>query len=81
MCAQEIQGTFFELTPPKISFKQWQIRNRLYCKGANQLGDTELLAHIVCDQNLAKGLMRHFNSLLTYTVKKALMLSRSMVSF
>ncbi len=65
MCAQEIQGTFFDLTPQKVPFKQWQIRegNRLYCNGVNQLGDTELLAHVVRDQHIAEELMRHFSSL------------------
>ncbi len=65
MSAQEIQGTFFDLTPQKVPFKQWQIRegNRLYCNGVNQLGDTELLAHVVRDQHIAEELMRHFSSL------------------
>ncbi len=65
MSIKGIQTTFFELTPSKIPFKKWQIRegNRLYCKGANQLGDTELLAHIVRDQDIAESLMRHLGSL------------------
>ena len=65
MFAQEIQGTFFDVTPPKIPFKKWQIRegNRLYSKGANQLSDTELLAHIVRDQDIAESLMRNFGSI------------------
>jgi DNA repair protein RadC len=65
MFAQEIQGTFFDLTPEKIPFKKWQIRegNRLYSKGANQLSDTELLAHIVRDQDIAESLMRNLGSL------------------
>jgi DNA repair protein RadC len=62
---EAIQATFFDLTPEKIPFKQWQIRegNRLYSKGANQLSDTELLAHIVRDQDIAESLMRAFGSL------------------
>ena len=65
MFSEGIQGTFFDITPSQVPFKRWQIRegNRLYCKGANQLGDTELLAHIVRDQNTAESLMQHLGSL------------------
>jgi len=59
------QATFFGIAPPKVSFKEWKVRegNRLYSVGAKQLGDTELLTHLVRDQNIAEALMRHFGSL------------------
>jgi DNA repair protein RadC len=59
------QATLFEIAPPKVSFKEWKVRegNRLYSVGAKQLSDTELLAHLVRDQNIAEALMRHFSSL------------------
>jgi len=59
------QATFFEISPPKVSFKEWKVRegNRLYSVGAKQLSDTELLAHLVRDQNIAEELMRHFGSI------------------
>jgi len=65
MFTSEKQVTLFEVTPLKLPFKKWQIRegNRLYSKGATHLSDTELLAHIVRDQNIAEELMRHFGSI------------------
>lgn len=65
MLTEERQVTLFEITPLKLPFKKWQLRegNRLYSKGAKQLGDTELLTHLVRDQNIAEALMRHFGSL------------------
>ena len=50
---------------PKLSFKQWKLREgeRLYNKGAPSLSNTELLAHITRDQQVAERLMRHFGTL------------------
>jgi DNA repair protein RadC len=49
----------------KLSFKQWKLREgeRLYNKGAPSLSNTELLAHITRDQQVAERLMRHFGTL------------------
>jgi DNA repair protein RadC len=49
----------------KLSFKQWQLREgeRLYNKGAYSLSNTELLAHITRDPQVAERLMRHFGTL------------------
>jgi len=62
---RESKPLFFEIVDKKVSFKEWKVRegNRLYSVGAKQLSDTELLAHLVRDQNIAESLMRHFGSL------------------
>ena len=60
------QGTFWEMTPlTKLPFKQWKLREgeRLYNQGAKGLSNTELLAHITRDQQVAERLMRHFGTL------------------
>ena len=64
------QGTLFPLTTPetpstKLPFKQWQLREgeRLYNRGAPSLSNSELLAHITRDQQVAERLMRHFGTL------------------
>jgi hypothetical protein len=63
MFTEEKQATLFEIAPLKLPFKKWQIRegNRLYSKGAKQLSDTELLAHLVRDQNIAPLLLSSAN--------------------
>ena len=50
---------------PKLPFKQWKLREgeRLYNKGPQHLSNTELLAHITRDQQVAERLMRHFGTL------------------
>ncbi len=64
------QGTLFPITTPetpstKLPFKQWQLREgeRLYNRGAPSLSNSELLAHITRDQQVAERLMRHFGTL------------------
>ena len=64
------QGTLFPITTPetpsiKLPFKQWQLREgeRLYNKGAESLSNTELLAHLTRDHQLAERLMQHFGTL------------------
>ena len=60
------QGTFWEMTPTvSLSFKQWKLREgeRLYHQGAQQLSNTELLAHIVRDVVIAERLMQSFGTL------------------
>jgi DNA repair protein RadC len=59
------QGTFWNLATPKLPFKQWKLREgeRLYNKGAPSLSNTELLAHILSNQQVAERLMQHFGTL------------------
>jgi DNA repair protein RadC len=65
------QGTFWEMPQIKsgatvsLSFKQWKLREgeRLYNQGAQQLSNTELLAHIVRDVAVAERLLDHFGTL------------------
>ena len=59
------QGTFFPIPTPKLPFKQWKLREgeRLYNKGPQHLSNTELLAHITRDQQVAERLMQHFGTL------------------
>jgi DNA repair protein RadC len=69
------QGTLFPIATPacdardspsiKLPFKQWKLREgeRLYNKGAPNLSNTELLAYLTRDHQLAERLMRHFGTL------------------
>ena len=53
------QRTFWEMTPPaQLPFKQWKLREgeRLYNQGAQRLANTELLAHITRNQQVAEAL-------------------------
>ena len=61
------QRTFWEMTSPRtgIPFKQWKLREgeRLYNQGAQRLANTELLAHITRNQQVAEALMKHLGTL------------------
>ena len=59
--------TFWEMTPPaQLPFKQWKLREgeRLYNQGAQRLANTELLAHITRDQQVAERLMQERGAML-----------------
>lgn len=48
-----------------INFRTWKVRegNRLYHEGSQALSNTELLAHVIRDQNVAEKLMERFGCL------------------
>ena len=58
------QGTLFPITTPKLPFKQWKLREgeRLYNYGPQHLSNTELLAHITRDPQVAERLSCFFDT-------------------
>jgi len=64
-----MQGYLFNMETPespiKASFKEWQLREgmRLYQYGRQLLSDTELLAHLIRDRDLATIILDYYGSL------------------